>query len=1059
MRRRRSLPIASRLALSILTLAILAACGGGGGGSANHGNAGGNLPGAGDTGGSGGKDDPGGPGGPGGTGGGGGTIGIPVKPVDPAPSSDPAPSTGPGTPVEPAPSTPEPVTPDPAPSTEPVTPDPAPSTAPVAPDPAPSTEPVSPDPAPSTGPVSPDPAPSTGPVAPDPAAPADPKAPVVPISDTGIPGWRPTSPTPVPPLAAAFDGAGVNIGVIDNGFDADPATDHHKAAVAGALREVLAPDAAEPVDKDGNVATHGAIVSRIIGGQIVAGDDFGKGVATGVNLYQANQRATFSNLSLREVLSTLNARGVKIVNNSWSFVPGPDYVVPDGDEAKPDSPTVKAFFPALEEAVNTNGQLLVWANGNESQPNPYLLAAAPRVVPTLERGWLTVTQVLADGDLASWSNACGIAANWCISARSPDDDKLTGTSFAAPVVAATAALVSQAYPWMDNSALRQTLLSTADDMGDRARFGWGRLNMARALRGPALFDKRLTLGGNFVADFDGMRSEFFNDIGGDAGLTKAGTGALVLWGQNRYTGTTTITRGTVELYGSVAGDISIQDDGVLSADGGVAERSVDNFGTLAAKGNGLHIQGSYFAFRPEARLTTQLGTTVTVDGIASLGNSTLEVTKPDDAYVVKSRETALKARIVAGRFGTVSAGPSLLYKVSPDYSTADQVDLNVARSNVAAVAHDLYGGQAGRLAAAQAIETAFEAADAKVLGADRAVSDAFIQRAARLQNVDSAAQLATALDSVSGQIHASSQALSFQQSQAVNRALSNRVDQLALAGARSGVWMQMMGGTGKLRQSGFAGADTRLYGGQLGVDHHVSENGILGLSLTWSDAKADFDHYGGRSRSQGTGLSLYGRYGADSGPYVSGRAGHEWRHADVKRDILAGGAERVDSGRNDRVTSLYAEIGHAFAFDSGRVTPFVGVSYDHLARGAIDESDSAFALQAGKKSYDQGAGQFGLRLQSSPLDWAGGATTLTAYGAYRYGNPTRLDFTAAFAGAPDASFEVQGIGLPRHTGWLGLAASSQLAGAMSWYASYDAQFGPGGLTNNVFAAGLRYRFQ
>ncbi|MFH7108513.1 autotransporter domain-containing protein [Achromobacter xylosoxidans] len=1043
MRTHRSLPIASRLALSILTLSILAACGGGGG---SHGGTGGSLPGTGGGGG----------GGPGGA----GTVAPPVKPADPVTPPDPATPADPVAPPDPAKPA-DPVTPPgPAKPADPVTP----------PDPATPADPVTPpDPAKPADPVTPPgPAKPADPVTPpDPATPADPvappdppkPAPVVPISDIGIPGWRPTSPVPAPPDAAAFDGAGVNVGVIDNGFDADPTTDHHKLSVAGALREVLAPDAAEPVDKDGKIATHGAIVSRIIGGQVVAGDDFGKGVATGVNLYQANQRATVSNLSLRDVLSTLNARGVKIVNNSWSFVPGPEYALPDGDETKPDSLTVKAFFPALDKAVNSNGQLLVWASGNESQPNPYLLAAAPRVVPTLERGWLTVTQVLADGDLATWSNACGIAANWCLSARSPDDDKLTGTSFAAPVVAATAALVSQAYPWMDNSALRQTLLSTADDMGDRARFGWGRLNMARALRGPALFDTRLTLGGNFVADFDGMRSEFFNDIGGDAGLTKAGTGALVLWGQNRYTGTTTITRGTVELYGSVAGDILIQDDGVLSADGGVAERSVDNFGTLAAKGNGLHIQGSYFAFRPEARLATQLGTPLTVDGLASLGNSALEITKPNDAYVVKSRETALKARIVAGRFGTVSADPSLLYTVSPDYSTADQVDLDVARSNVATVAHDLYGGQAGRLGAAQAIETAFEAADAKVLGADSNVSDAFIQRAARLQSVDSAAQLAAALDSVSGQIHASSQALGFQQSQAVNRALSNRVDQLALAGARSGVWMQMMGGAGKLKQSGFAGADTRLYGGQLGVDHRVTDDGILGLSLTWSDAKADFDHYGGQSRSQGTGLSLYGRYGAEIGPYVSARAGHEWRHADVKRDILAGGAERVASSRNDRVTALYAEIGHAFAFDSGRVTPFVGVSYDHLARGAIDEDGSAFALQARKKSYVQGAGQLGLRLQSSPLDWAGGSTTLSAYGAYRYGNPTRLDFTAAFAGAPDASFEVQGIGLPRHTGWLGLGASSQLADDVSWYASYDAQFGPGGLTNNVLAAGLRYRFQ
>lgn len=849
----------------------------------------------------------------------------------------------------------------------------------------------------------------------------------------------------------------MNIGVIDNGFEADPTTDHHKLAVRDVLREVIAPEDAEATNEDGDIATHGAIVSRIVGGRIVADDPFAKGAATGINLYQANQATDFSNQTLRKLLSALDARGVKIVNNSWSFAPGPDYALPDGDETQPDSSTVQGFFPVLREAVNDNGQLLIWANGNEARSDPYLLAGAPSLEPALERGWLTVTQLLANGDLATWSNACGIAANWCLGARSPDDDTLRGTSFSAPVVTAAAALVSQAYPWMDNSALRQTLLSTADDMGDRSRFGWGRLNRDRAVRGPALFDTRLTLGGDFVADFDGMRSAFFNDIGGDAGLDKRGTGALVLWGRNDYAGATTITSGAVELYGSVASDIVIQADGALIADGGVAGRSVANSGTLLANGNGLHIRGDYTATRPEARMMTQLGTAVTVDGTAALGDSTLVVTKPDDAYVVMSREPVLKAGQVVGRFGTVETDAGLLYTVSPDYS-ATRVDLNVTRGNVAAVASGLYAGQTARLDAARAVETAFQAADAKVLGAGANVSDAFVAGAARLQAVGSAPALAAALDSVSGQIHASSQALAFQQSETVNRALSDRIDSLSPADTPSGGWVHMTGGTGRLRQSGYASADTRQYGGQAGFDHAVADNAILGVALAWSDAKAAFDSHGGRARSQSTGLSLYGRIGAADGPYLAARAGHEWIHADIRREVLVGNADHVESGRGDGLTSLYAEAGHVFAKDGGRIAPFAGLSHDRLRRGPIDEGDQPFALRASRRSYHQTAALLGLRLHAAPLAWAGGLTTFSAYGAYRYGNPTRLDFTAAFAGAPDASFRVEGIGLPRHAGWVGLGAGTDVGDAMSWFVNGNVRFGHGGVASNGVSAGLRYRF-
>lgn len=863
----------------------------------------------------------------------------------------------------------------------------------------------------------------------------------------GAAPWAPTAPAPAPVQASDFDATGVKVGVLDSGFDADMVADH-PAAVADALQEVLSPADAQP-------GSHGAIVSRVVGGEDI-GDGFGQGAAHGFSLYQANLAAGVTPTNLEANLHGLATRGVKIVNNSWSFTTDPEFALPGGAETLPTSTTVTAFFPVLRQAVLNDGQLLVWANGNESQANPYLLAGAPYVDPSLEKGWITVAQVLADNTLASFSNACGIAANWCLSAEAPND--LAGTSFAAPVVTATAGQVAQAFPWMDNSALRQTILSTADDLGDEAIYGWGKVNPTRAVRGPALFDSRLTLGGDFQANFDVYRSQFFNDIAGDAGLVKNGTGSLVLWGKNTYAGGTTIAGGTVELYGSVATDVDIAAAGTLRSDGGVVGGTVYNDGTVRADGTGLRIKGDYNALTTGSTLQTQLGTTVAVDGTASLNDSRLVVIKPDGRYIVKDTETAVRAGAVAGEFGSVTGETGLLYDVTASY-TPTTVDLTAERNSVSTTAAGLFKGHTARLAAADAVETAFQATDAKVAGAPSTVTDEFVRLAAKLQAVPTASALAASLDSLTGEIYASSQALTFQQSDAVNRALSNRVDQLSQAGAQTGLWVNMLGADGKLGDDGFTGANTHLFGGQIGVDHRVGRDGILGLALGWSDARANFDDYGGQSKSQSTGLSIYGRYGAEVGNYIAGRMGYDWIDTETKRDIYVDAPDRIKSDRDDQLTSLYAEIGHTFAISGARVTPFVGAEYSHLDRGAFSESGSAFALEADSKSYDQGAAQLGVRYQSAPLNWAGGTTTVTGYGAYRYANPTNLDFTAAFTGAPDAPFTVKGIGLQRHSGWLGLGAATSTDKNLTWFVNYDMQVGRGGVTNNVFSGGLRYAFE
>ena len=48
-------------------------------------------------------------------------------------------------------------------------------------------------------------------------------------------------------------------------------------------------------------------------------------------------------------------------------------------------------------------------------------------------------------------------------------------------------------------------------------------------------------------------------------------------------------------------------------------------------------------------------------------------------------------------------------------------------------------------------------------------------------------------------------------------------------------------------ESGYAKADTYLYGIQTGIDKYVTDNAVLGASVAFSEAKADFDRYAGKS--------------------------------------------------------------------------------------------------------------------------------------------------------------------------------------------------------------------
>ncbi|WP_339244209.1 phosphatase PAP2 family protein [Bacillus sp. FSL K6-0998] len=132
-------------------------------------------------------------------------------------------------------------------------------------------------------------------------------------------------------------------------------------------------------------------------------------------------------------------------------------------------------------------------------------------------------------------------------------------------------LLETRFPYLDKKQCRSVLATTGLPAGYPVlddREGWGRLNLFSAADGYGAFTKNVTVtmdsakGGFHTAD------RWRNDISGTGKLTKKGTGALKLEGDNTYSGGTRIDQGTLEGGSETAfgrGDVALN-GGILKED-------------------------------------------------------------------------------------------------------------------------------------------------------------------------------------------------------------------------------------------------------------------------------------------------------------------------------------------------------------------------------------------------------------------------------------------------------------------------------------------------------------
>lgn len=820
---------------------------------------------------------------------------------------------------------------------------------------------------------------------------------------------------------AGFTGAGVKVGVLDDRkYEGYAPLEGRAVWYKDYTGKEADPD---PAPKRG----HGNLMAATIGGKPSAG--FRGGVAPGSSLYWgAICFADACRYSLAaQAIADMQAQGVRLFNYSIGTA--------NVSDRKLHADSMAAFLGG----VVAGDSLFVASTANEGGSQPSVSAAIPAYHPQFAGNWLAVAAVTVDAagsasGIASYANHCGEAANWCVVApglvMTPPlagtefQNGSQGTSNSAAIVTGSAALVWQAFPWMSARNVQQTLLTTATDLGAAGVdpvFGWGMVNVGKAIYGPGQFV------GTFNANVTG-NSLFSNPISGSGGLVKAGAGTLTLRGDHTYQGGSVVQGGTLTVEGRLGSGVQVRSGAAFAS-------------------HGASITGNYTA---DAGATTaiRVGTTLGVSGTASL-NGTVSLLAPASGYDVKPAETLLVAGNVTGRFGNVIYGSGFFYNAALSYSDT-AVTAAMTRASAASVA--MSSG------AAQAVVAGGRQADAllgytdalRASGNGAAHADA-LTTSDRLGSAPTAAAAVASLASLTGEAHGTARTLGVARALNDGQALGERTRSLGRFG-EDGAWVQVEGADGRLSRDGYSRADYDQQAIRAGVDRALDAGLIVGAAIAGNRSGGALGGAGGRLEGEGAGVALYARQGVGEGGYVAGVLGYDRHRTDIRRSVLVGSAwDAVEGRRTD--TAVQARIEGGIVLPNG-LTPYMALGLLRHRQGAFAETGGAgLGLVADADTLTARFADAGLRFDHEAGQWVFGGTLA----AQRILGGRDTDYEAAFVSAPAAGFAVSGQPLARDTVRIGGHLFYRTAAGWVWFVNAGTQRG-GDARSSYGAAGVKIGF-
>ena len=358
---------------------------------------------------------------------------------------------------------------------------------------------------------------------------------------------------------ANVPGKGVTIGFIDSGIREQ----HEAFDSTSSVTEELLPGA---VDEGPDEFSHGTAVASVAAGRygIAYGADikmFAIPLGDGLAPYDPITPNQLSAVDFEsaEIYRYVFSKDIDILNLSFSFQGGIEGYSESGLRNN-----YTSTIEVLAQEEQEDKTILVWAAGNAgnrdigraTSSSPEILAGLVARIEELQGHSIAVVSIEKDGNIADFSNHCGIARDFCIAAPgkyvgvASKGNNLwslaNGTSFSAPLVSGSLAVMKQLFRGqLSNEQLVTRLFDTAKDDGiyaDHAIYGHGLLDLGAATKpwgepgfmgigqstsatgtpmtasslaaGPALGDALShALGSQDVAAFDTLGAPFWFDTG------------------------------------------------------------------------------------------------------------------------------------------------------------------------------------------------------------------------------------------------------------------------------------------------------------------------------------------------------------------------------------------------------------------------------------------------------------------------------------------------------------------------------------------------------------------
>lgn len=268
-----------------------------------------------------------------------------------------------------------------------------------------------------------------------------------------------------------YDGTGIKVAVVDSGIDSS-----HPEFDGKTIYGYDFASSSTGYDNDEN--GHGTHVASIIAGER---DGSGmRGVAYDATLYSyktdndgdSGLEALSSDTQIAAVFNRHVTDGINVSNNSWGGSTAVNsltttYVT-----------TVLAQTITAAKAAQANGTLIVFAAGNNGRIQPDYIGALPYHDSDLKDSWITVVAVDSNLKETAYTNRCGVAYDFCVTAPGGGDTQSTdgilaakagtstyvrysGTSMATPHVSGLAAALMEKFPTLTPAQIATRIKSTA----------------------------------------------------------------------------------------------------------------------------------------------------------------------------------------------------------------------------------------------------------------------------------------------------------------------------------------------------------------------------------------------------------------------------------------------------------------------------------------------------------------------------------------------------------------------------------------------------------------------